>query len=347
LPVILTGCNLKLQRSCPRVIPAADLIGMSVAGTQLGSLRASSLESRRLALAFAVSIAAHLLVWGGYELGKELNLWHLPAWLHVAKKKQTPPPLQLTQNTQPPLVFVDVNPDQVSTETPKNARYYSDKNSTAANPDANDTDMVKFNGKQTDMVKTEDAPRPSFAKPQPAQQASEAQEETQPKPSMNPGDLTLGNPEDEQRQTQGEAAQPRPRTIKEALAQAHLLPGVQMRQDGGVHREALVPSLDVKATPFGAYDAAFIEAVTQHWYDLLDSHNFAMDRSGKVTVQFHLNYDGSITDVKVLDNNVGDVLGYICQEAVTEPAPYEKWPSDMRQMVGADYREISFTFYYY
>jgi hypothetical protein len=322
---------------------------MSVADTQLGSLRLSGREFRRLTLAFVVSVAAHLLIWGGYELEKELQLWHWPAWMHLAKKKPAPPPLLLTQNqnVQPPLVFVDVNPEQATTEVPKNTKYYSNKNSRAANPTPDDTDTVKFTGKQTEMVKTENVPRPNFSKLQPAPPARQAQEETQPKPALNPGDLTLGNPQDELRQTQGDAEQQRPRTIKQALALANRLPGVQMRQDGGVHREALVPSLDVKATPFGAYDAAFIGAVTQHWYDLLDRHNFAGDRSGKVTVQFHLNYDGSISDVKILDNTVGDLLAYVCEEAVIEPAPYERWPSDMRREIGADYREITFTFYYY
>jgi TonB family protein len=103
----------------------------------------------------------------------------------------------------------------------------------------------------------------------------------------------------------------------------------------------------VKATPFGAYDAAFIEAVTQRWYDLLDSRQFSMDRSGKVTLRFHLNYDGSITDMQVLENTVGDVLDYVCQKAVTDPAPFASWPSDMRRIIGENYREITFTFYYY
>jgi hypothetical protein len=120
-----------------------------------------------------------------------------------------------------------------------------------------------------------------------------------------------------------------------------------MRQDGGARRQALVPSFDVKATPFGAYDEAFIEAVQQHWYDLLDSQKFAQDRTGKVTVQFHLNYDGSITELKILDNNVGELLGYVCQEAIAEPAPFAAWPTEMRRMVGENFREITFTFYYY
>jgi outer membrane biosynthesis protein TonB len=153
----------------------------------------------------------------------------------------------------------------------------------------------------------------------------------------------LGKPKNSQQQEQ-----PRPRTVSKALAQqAHRLPGQQMKQEGGTHRPALVSSLDVKATPFGAYDAAFIEAVTQRWYDLLDSRQFAMDRNGKVTLRFHLNYDGSIADMKVLGNTVGDVLGYVCQKAVTDPAPFAPWPADMRRIIGENYREITFTFYYY
>jgi len=66
-----------------------------------------------------------------------------------------------------------------------------------------------------------------------------------------------------------------------------------------------------------------------------------------VTLRFHLNYDGRITDMEVLENNVGDLLGYVCQKAIEDPAPFAAWPSDMRRMVGMNYREITFTFYYY
>jgi outer membrane biosynthesis protein TonB len=156
----------------------------------------------------------------------------------------------------------------------------------------------------------------------------------------------LGNPEAWDKPPPQE--QPRPRTVKQANEQqSHRLPGQQTRQEGGMRRQALVPSLDVKATPFGAYDAALVEAVTQRWYDLLDSQQFAMDRSGKVTLRFHLNYDGTITEMTVLQNTVGELLGYVCQKAVSDPAPFAPWPGDMRRMVGENYREITFTFYYY
>jgi outer membrane biosynthesis protein TonB len=312
-------------------------------------VRVSRFEGNRLALALALSLAAHFLVWGGYEVGKNSGLWqrlHWPKWLqHVAKIK---PPAQPVAQPAEPEIFLDVS--QPSTEAPQNAKYYSDKNSRAANPDPDrDSDLAKLNGKQTDVPKTQSAPRskPVKAQSPPATPPTKpSPQEAQSKPTEPPGNMTLAksDPAPNPNQLQPE----RPRTLKEARAQqAQSSPALEMQQDGGTHRRALVPSLDARATPFGAYDAKFIAAVSQRWYDLLDSQQFAQDRSGKVTLRFHINYDGSITDVQQLQNTVGDLLGYVCQKAVTDPAPFEAWPSDMRRMVGANFREITFTFYYY
>jgi hypothetical protein len=108
-----------------------------------------------------------------------------------------------------------------------------------------------------------------------------------------------------------------------------------------------VSSLDSKATPFGEYDTKIVDAIQNRWYQLLDSQRFALDRNGKVTLQFHLNANGTITDMVVVQNTVGDLLGYVCQSAITDPAPFEAWPSDMRRQINANFREITFTFYYY
>ena len=292
---------------------------------------------RRLGLALALSLTVHLLGWGGYEAGKKLDLLqrlHVPAWLQLVKAKIAP---AVPQNNEEQLTFVEV--PQPAAEAPKSTKYYSSQNSRAADPTKGNKDVPQLNGKQTEVVKTENVPRPDFNKLQPATPAP--QQKLQP--AIQPGDLTLGKPENSQQQEQQ-----RPRTVKQALAQqSQRLPGQQMKQEGGTRRPALVSSLDVKATPFGDYDSKFIEAVTQRWYDLLDSRQFSMDRSGKVTLQFHLNYDGSIAEMKVLENTVGDVLGYVCQKAVTDPAPFSPWPTEMRRLIGENYREITFTFYYY
>jgi hypothetical protein len=316
---------------------------MTGVGAPSDSLRFSGPELRRLGLALALSLMLHLLGWGGYAAGKQFGWWQKwewPEWLHrLAVLKIVPVPTP--QNQEQQLTFVEVS--QPTTEVPQNAKYYSSQNSQAASPKKGDKDVPQLDGKQTVVIKTENVSRPDVNKLQPAKPAPPAAQ-PKPQPVTRPGDLTLGKPAKSTPQTE----QPRPRTVKEALAQQpQRIPGQQMKQAGGTRRAALVPSLDVKATPFGDYDAKFIEAVSQRWYDLLDSRQFAMDRSGKVTLRFHLNYDGTVTEMKVVDNTVGDVLGYVCQKAVTDPAPFATWPGEMRRLVGENYREITFTFYYY
>ena len=311
---------------------------MARAGTELDSLRPGRLEIERLGLALALSLLLHTLAVGGYEIGKKFGWWQqlsLPAWMHLAKKNPAvPPPVQ---NYEPPLTFVTV--DQPSTEAPKNAKYYSSQNSKAANTAADKpADQPKLTGKQTDVPKAEDVPRMDFSKLQPSPPVQQSQPQEL---AMNSGDLTLGKPQESQKPQQEQP--PRPRTLAQARAK---LPAVQMKQEGGAPTR-LQSSFDAKATPFGAYDEAIIEAVQQHWDDLLDSRKFAYDRSGKVTLRFHLNYDGTVTDMQVVENTVGEMLGYICQQAINEPSPFAKWPPDMRRMVGENYREITFTFDYY
>ena len=320
---------------------------MVVTGKKLSSLRLSRFERKRLAWALALSLAAHFLVWGGYELGKKTGLWqrlHWAAHKQLAEKKKTPPPIQDVD----PSIFLDVDPDQATPEVPKNTKYYSSKNSRAAQTEASrEANQPKLNGKQADVPKTKDVPRTPNTKMQPASQTPPSPEKLAAMKSMlQAGDLKLAKLETSPEKN--DAKPERPRTLNEARAQqASQMPSMQMRQDGGTRRMAIVPSLDARATPFGDYDKKFIEAVTQRWYDLLDSQQFAQDRSGKVMLRFRLSYDGSISDMEVLQNTVGELLSYVCQKAVTDPSPFQAWPSDMRRMVGENYREMIFTFYYY
>jgi hypothetical protein len=139
----------------------------------------------------------------------------------------------------------------------------------------------------------------------------------------------------------------RPRTLRQALAQRDQSPGMQMQQAGGVPQHAFTSSLDAKATPFGEYDAAIIDAVSSRWYQLLESRRFAEDRTGKVTLRFKLKSDGSVIEMETVENTVGELLGYLCQESIEEAAPFAKWPPDMVRMIGSNFREVTFTFYYY
>jgi len=116
---------------------------------------------------------------------------------------------------------VDVSAAQATPEAPKNAPFYSDKNSKAANPDAEqDTAVPKITGAQTQVPKTEDAPRNKFDKlmPAPPTPRNEVAEEARAKPTLTPGDLTLAKPDLNPRPDTGNAEKSRPRTVKEADA---------------------------------------------------------------------------------------------------------------------------------
>lgn len=351
---------------------------MACARDDSSSLRFGRRESERVIAAGLVSLLVHLVIISGFYTGQKLGWWQkwqLPVWLQPAARK--PPGLAPVARESEPNLFVDVS--HADADAPVKPKYYSNKNSRAANPDTADAKVPNINGRQTDMPKTEDVSTPApYSSPPPT---PEAKPKAAPKPDATP-QLTKLQPSlsppspkalaqsdtPEAPQTPGEtdlpkpktdhpAPQPapasapaepsRPRTLKQARAQQRQIPGQQMHEAGGVGRHQLWSSLDAKATPFGDYDAAIIEAVSQRWYDLLDNHRYAQDRSGKVMLRFKLKPDGSIIEMQTLENTVGQMLGYLCQEAIEEAAPFAKWPPDLSRMIGANYRDVTFTFYYY
>lgn len=140
--------------------------------------------------------------------------------------------------------------------------------------------------------------------------------------------------------------QEKPRTLAEARQRQGLLAGERMRMEGGVRRERLEHTLDVKASPFGDYDAAFIAAVQNRWFQLLDERSFAGDHRGKVVLVFRLHPDGRVTHMHVAENTVTGTLSWLCQRAVEDPAPYGPFPEALKKMLKTEHREVRFTFHY-
>ena len=327
-------------------------------------------RSSRVARAFAISIAFHLALFGSLELNQRfqwLNKNPLAVWFREALLKPLIPlPVQTKKSapdTRPevPLLFVDVDPAQAVLEPPQEAKYYSSLNSKAANPDPKpDANVPRIDGQQNKIPKSFDTPRPQASSAQPAQVPIEKQTESRAdttalkqKGSQPEGDLSLAKPQlnpnpgrdDTGRSELRASPPPRPRTLAAALQQKGIVVAPKMKQEGGVKRSGSV-SLDVKGTAFGAYDEAIVAAVQQHWYDLLDERKYASDGTGKVVLEFRLNHDGKISDMKTTESDVNDLLTLLCQRAVLDPGPYARWPDDMRRLVGGNFREVRFTFYY-
>ena len=318
---------------------------MTAAGWQkTASLRP---DSRPLFWALLISLGVHaLLFWLLVVVGIAMMAFTSTRQKVMLETKRLQQLRAQAKPQEPQMIFVEVDPSQAVVEPPKDAKYYSARSTKAANPDPQaNTDKPKIDGTQVHVIETQDIPRtkqfplqPSPPKETaPAEEKPETKPEPQPKKDQAPGDLALltkpskpADPPEHQR----------PHTL------AEVRPMTKMRQEGGVPRAQLASSLDTKGSPLGEYDDRVVNAIRQHWYDLLDSHSVNLDRVGKVVVEFRLNYDGRITDMKVLDSDVGDLLSYLCQAAILDPAPYEKWPDNMRRMIDAPYREVTFTFYY-
>ena len=322
-------------------------------------------EINPLALALALSLVIHLGAFGGWHLGKKLGWWqHQPTWLVNLTRKIAAPAKARTAEEQKKLdrsiamTFVEVDPATAVTEEPKDAKFYGAKNSKATNPDPKDLPKPKVDGKQDQVVRLEDNKKPI---PFPLQPAPKKDPKTEapvdPKPkAAAPGDLALlkpNKPSDGQIDaTTGDSTlkpKSRPRTVAEAKASKGILTGEKLRQDGGASRHGSV-AFDVKASPFGEYDAAFISAVERCWHGLLDSHQ-GLRRAGRVTIDFVMHPDGRITNLKVAESSVSEVQAMLCQSAIYNPAPYGRWPAAMRQKIGEQTgkltRDVRFTFIYY
>ncbi len=335
-----------------------------------------------LVRAFAISLLFHLLVFATFKTGQRFGMWeknYVPSWFQ--KVAELPANLEKAlQAAKPPeypdmeLTFVEVNPAVATPEAPDQAKYYSSRNALAANPEPKkDTLTPEIDGKQVHVVKTESVPKAApvpvpapVTPPPPTKEPEVAKElapaEAKPKTAPAAGDLTAAKPDPKQKEgktaegesaaTKGTEPKATPRQRPRTLAQVQPpkeggIPGEKMKQEGGVKRPRIAASLDTKATPFGAYDEALIAAIQSHWWALIDEQQFARDAAGMVVVQFRLYYDGSIrVPPQVIKCTVGDLLSYLCQRAVSDPAPFTAWPSDMRNLVGRNYRDVTFTFIY-
>lgn len=309
--------------------------------------------------ALVVSLLVHFLVFGVWRLGQTQGWWQAlttPHWLQaVARAIARIPTKKAVFAAQPvPLMFVTVDPS-LATEEPTKPKYFGAHSTVAANPKiTRPSDAPEINGRQSRAFKTTDEAR--LAKPAqpkaPQQQPHPAVQEQ--KKSYQPGDLAMAKPstanhekdgtsEQASAQPPAQAVLPRPRTIEEALARNGLL-GQKTRQDGGVNRISNDSAVDVKGTITGGYFQQLVQSVQQRWDQLLQQD--PANASGKVVLNFRLHSDGTISDTKVLSNEVTDLLAFFCQQAIRDPAPYPKWPEQMRLENAGDSIELTFTFYY-
>jgi hypothetical protein len=320
--------------------------------------------NKRLAVALVISLILHAMAYTGWVVAPTVNSFARAMIARVLPKKfsEMKPTAPRLNEPRPkrevPLVFVEVDPALAAAEPPKETKNYSTHNSIAANEQPKQAEVPKIDGSQTRVLRTVDVPKPQPKPLQPApapdpKPTEPSESEVRPKAAPPVGDLALAKtppkiPETKATDGEAVAVKPRekPRTLREAMLRNPTIAGAKSQQEGGVQKRAHVAMVDAKGSPFGNYDNVFIAIVQERWYNLLENNRFMMDRRGKVVLTFRLHYDGRITQMETDENSVGDLLGLLCQKAILDPAPFPKWPTEMRQRVEVDYRDVRFTFYY-
>ena len=338
----------------------------------MGQSRYADAARQLLLKAVGVSLAFHLAVFGAWKWGQTHILWQglsMPTWLQLTPPKPHPiPPLQLARmvqatQTPPPLLYVDVDPALAAPKPPEHPKFYSTADTVAANPEIKvPSDQPQITGTQDKVMKTV-APgarsvplQPSPPEPKTETAAKEnAESKALPKPSYTPGGLVDAKPADKMIESKGTAASDngtataaappheRPRTLAQARERSGA-PGPRMQQQGGVNHIEADSSNDAMKTVYGEYDREFVDAVEQRWFELLKNRQDNV--AGRVVLEFNLHADGRITDMKMQFTDVNDLLSLLCQQAVQDPAPYKKWPPEMRREI-PDPRQVRFTFYYW
>ncbi|MCX7872704.1 MAG: hypothetical protein N2487_05410 [Verrucomicrobiae bacterium] len=371
--------------------------------------------TKPMTMAFIISILVHLFCYSVYIYIKRLDLKGQAAilqkifpasrvrfdpakaifgnMLKLSKKSDHESQNLTIKQQEPPMIFVSIPPTHATETPPEKPKFYSDKNSVAANPKIDkESEKPKIDGVQDKVVQVVDVekPNPSSSPPKPEPPKAEQLKPTpkppepkpepkpelkpepdlkqlafvkqaeKPMPELKPGNTHQGTPTEAVTPSQqtkyetlmpstGEQQQPaRPRTLAEARARQTdgQIAGQKYRQEGGVGRKMDFSSVDAAATPFGNYDSGVFASIQKRWYDLLDRNQFAADRRGKVIITFRLHSNGRVSNLKIQESDVGEVLTVICRMAIEDPAPYEPWPADMRRMIEKDYREIIITFHY-
>jgi outer membrane biosynthesis protein TonB len=323
----------------------------------------ASPTERFLLRALIFSLLLHFLLFGLWKVGQTQGWWTnlaLPRWMQLVSKALVPviPKKPVLPLSPPPVLFVEVDPESIAPQAPKDPKFYGANNTAAANQEIKTPATVpNIEGRQDKVMKTtENAPAKAVPlQPTPPPQPQPVPSQPPPKKSDTIGDLAMAAPVKKAQEKEGKsesdstpAPQPppayqRPRTLAEAMARSGTL-GEKARQNGGVNNISMRSALDVAGSPIGAYDAEFVAAVKARWYQLLESHG--ANAPGKVVVEFRMHPDGRITDIKVTQNEVTEVLSEICVQAILDPAPYPAWPRQMRLDIPADFRDVQFTFFY-
>lgn len=149
---------------------------------------------------------------------------------------------------------------------------------------------------------------------------------------------------EEQTQTTASASgqpipQPRPRLDFKTP------PGPVMRNPGSASSMGVV-AIDARFSEFGGYTQRMLEAISAQWHLLGNQSRYLSGEMGTyVVVEFVLNSEGHVSELKVLHTTSGRPATLLVQDAILSRAPFGKWTQDMVQTLG-EAQDVRITFNY-
>lgn len=111
---------------------------------------------------------------------------------------------------------------------------------------------------------------------------------------------------------------------------------------GASHSSAVVST----SGPFRHYDEGILKQVEERWHRLLAMRPPNSLRTGKVVLLVHLQRDGRVTDIEVLENTSDRVCALLCQKAILDAQPFPPWPEETQKIAGENNRRMQFSFHY-
>ena len=350
-------------------------------------------DNLHLEIALLLSLLLHAFLFGCWQY--RATLGHVP-FLAALAKALNPPRILSTEKSASPrtITFVQIEEPakpkeqvvekaqrlmetdsaQVTGEQPKEAEFYSDKATVAANP-ANPTketaDTPYLDGTEKRVMSTVDVlspagapaaappmpvtpPAPSaVAKPvEPAKEMPAAKPVTTEKPKELPAeglrvmeDKIVAMLPKQQVAPQPPVTVPQTAAPSQPSASGREIVALKSQLKATGSARSGIAAFNVAESPFGAYDKKIVRAVQSRWFALIERYAL-YERAGTVTLHFQLEDDGTVINLRVADNSAGVTLGLFCEKAVVDSAPFEPLPEQLRLLVGREPRDVNFTFYY-
>lgn len=344
-------------------------------------------EKDNLVICLALSLALHLLVFVFIVLiggTKVLANFFNPA-AEEPPKEDMPKLVLLQVQPPPPQQFIETDASQESKTRPKQAPFYSERNTVAQDQsEKSDQNRPEIKGRDKDFPSTEDVKLGKNVPPSPPVMAAPAKPQTQPQqpqpekqkpPPPKPAEKAQPpQPQDDLGKKQyailkpnaveATPAQPDDVPVEAQEAQPAETPSPEQARAPPVPAQrAPTRSIPTQASSLtgGISRKGIISFDTQEspagYYDKVLLQTITQrwymligdryrNQAGNVKVEFDLLSGGQVANVLVQsDDTVGPLLASLCRQAIVDSAPYRPFPPNLQPLWG-DTRHIKITFQY-